>query len=75
MCGSRLHCCIFFTRYFLIQKAKEAATVGILMGTLGAGMWLKRCAARVSSPITVADYLEIAERIKAVLKCAGKKVC
>eukprot|EP00731_Ephydatia_muelleri_P026511 Em0018g611a len=43
-------------RYFLIQKAKEAATVGILMGTLGA-----------------ADYLEIAERIKAVLKCAGKK--
>ena len=43
-------------RYFLIQKAKEATTVGILMGTLGA-----------------ADYLEIVQRIKAVLKHARKK--
>lgn len=29
-----------FFRYFLVQKAKEAKTVGILVGTLGAGTLL-----------------------------------
>lgn len=44
-------------RYFLVQKAKEARTVGILIGTLGA-----------------AKYLDIIERLKHILKHAGKKV-
>eukprot|EP00112_Aurelia_sp_Birch-Aquarium-sp1_P009642 Seg2100.8 transcript_id=Seg2100.8/GoldUCD/mRNA.D3Y31 product="hypothetical protein" protein_id=Seg2100.8/GoldUCD/D3Y31 len=43
-------------RYFLIQKAKEAQSVGIVAGTLG-----------------VADYLVIIERLKKLLKQAGKK--
>lgn len=47
-------CC----RYYLVQQAKEARTVGILVGTLGA-----------------ADYLGMIQRIKAVIKAAGKKVC
>ena len=34
MMSSICHC----VRYFLVQKAKEARTVGILVGTLGAGM-------------------------------------
>ena len=41
-----------------MQKAKEAKTVGILVGTLGA-----------------ADYLGAIQRIKTVIKAAGKKVC
>ena len=45
-------------RYYLIQKAKEASTVGILVGTLG-----------------VADYVSMIERLKTVIKSAGKKVC
>ena len=40
-----------------MQKAKEAKTVGILVGTLGA-----------------ADYLGAIQRIKTVIKAAGKKV-
>ena len=36
--GSRQQHFCLLTRCFLIQKAKEASTVGILMGTLGAGM-------------------------------------
>lgn len=44
-------------RYYLVQQAKEARTVGILVGTLGA-----------------ADYLDMIQRIKAVIKAAGKKV-
>lgn len=43
-------------RYFLVQKAKEARTVGVLVGTLGA-----------------ADYLDMIERLKKLLKQAGKK--
>ena len=45
-------------RYYLIQRAKEAGTVGILVGTLGA-----------------ADYLDMIEHLKRVIKSAGKKVC
>ena len=41
-----------------MQQAKEARTVGILVGTLGA-----------------ADYLGVIQRVKAVIKAAGKKVC
>ena len=40
-----------------MQQAKEARTVGILVGTLGA-----------------ADYLGMIQRIKTVIKAAGKKV-
>lgn len=43
-------------RYYLIQRAKEAGTVGILVGTLGA-----------------ADYLDMIEHLKKVIKSAGKK--
>lgn len=51
--------CIPFSiagRYYLIEKAKDAQIVGILIGTLG-----------------VKDYLDIIERLKKVLRTAGKK--
>ena len=68
-----------FFRYFLVQKAKEAKIVGILVGTLGAGKWkysqfiieadfLQICA------VFAANYLAIIERLKQILKDAGKKV-
>lgn len=34
---------ILSRRYFLVQKAKEARTVGILVGTLGAGKCSSFC--------------------------------
>jgi len=43
-------------RYYLIEKAKDAQLIGILVATLG-----------------VANYLEIIERIKALITNAGKK--
>jgi len=43
-------------RYYMIQRAKDAQVVGIVVGTLG-----------------VADYLEVIERLKKVIKMAGKK--
>lgn len=43
-------------RYYLIEKAKDAQIVGILVGTLG-----------------VANYLEILNRLKKLIKRAGKK--
>ncbi|KAL4237095.1 Diphthamide biosynthesis protein 2 [Mactra antiquata] len=43
-------------RYYLIEKAKDARIVGILVGTLG-----------------VANYLEILDRLKTLIKKAGKK--
>ena len=54
--GVHTHVCVH-CRYYLVQKAKEARTVGILVGTLGA-----------------ADYLGVIQRIKTVIKAAGKKV-
>jgi hypothetical protein len=47
-------CCY---RYYLIQKAKDAKVVGIIVGTLGVG-----------------DYLSVVDRLKSVIKQAGKKV-
>ena len=74
-------------RYFLVQKAKEAKTVGILVGTLGAGMICALIAYAYctcicmylsmtvsSDQIHPADYLAIIERLKQILKDAGKKV-
>ncbi|KAL9979820.1 hypothetical protein ACROYT_G017537 [Oculina patagonica] len=43
-------------RYYMIQRAKDAQVVGIVVGTLG-----------------VADYLRVIERMKQVIKMAGKK--
>ncbi|CAH3168330.1 unnamed protein product [Pocillopora meandrina] len=43
-------------RYYMIQRAKDAQVVGIVVGTLG-----------------VADYLRVIERLKQVIKLAGKK--
>jgi diphthamide biosynthesis protein 2 len=43
-------------RYYLIQKAKDAKVVGIIVGTLGVG-----------------DYLSVVDRLKSVIKQAGKK--
>ncbi|XP_029181638.2 2-(3-amino-3-carboxypropyl)histidine synthase subunit 2-like [Acropora millepora] len=43
-------------RYYMIQRAKDAQVVGIVVGTLG-----------------VADYLQIIERLKKMIKLAGKK--
>ncbi|KAJ7380295.1 Diphthamide biosynthesis protein 2 [Desmophyllum pertusum] len=43
-------------RYYMIQRAKDAQVVGIVVGTLG-----------------VADYLKVIERMKQVIKLAGKK--
>ncbi|PFX33545.1 2-(3-amino-3-carboxypropyl)histidine synthase subunit 2-like [Stylophora pistillata] len=43
-------------RYYMIQRAKDAQVVGIVVGTLG-----------------VADYLKVIERLKQVVKLAGKK--
>ncbi|KAL6875688.1 hypothetical protein ACP4OV_013201 [Aristida adscensionis] len=43
-------------RYYLVEKAKDANIVGILVGTLG-----------------VAGYLHIIEKMKALIKAAGKK--
>ncbi|KAH3697607.1 2-(3-amino-3-carboxypropyl)histidine synthase subunit 2-like [Dreissena polymorpha] len=43
-------------RYFMIEKAKDANIVGILVGTLG-----------------VANYLDILNRLKLLIKNAGKK--
>lgn len=43
-------------RYFMIEKAKDARIVGILVGTLG-----------------VSNYLEILNRLKVLIKKAGKK--
>ncbi|XP_068702450.1 2-(3-amino-3-carboxypropyl)histidine synthase subunit 2-like [Montipora foliosa] len=43
-------------RYYMIQRAKDAQVVGIVVGTLG-----------------IADYLQIIERLKKVIKLAGKK--
>lgn len=68
-------------RYFLVQKAKEAKTVGILVGTLGAGkhatslrfiLCIVYCFSQIS---TKADYLVIIERLKTIMRQAGKKVC
>ena len=44
-------------RYYLVERARDAQRIGILVGTLG-----------------VANYLEVAERIEAVAKRAGKAV-
>ena len=73
--------------YFLVQKAKEAKTVGILVGTLGAGMICALIAYAYctcicmylsmtvsSDQIHPANYLAISERLKQILKDAGKKV-
>ncbi|WAR24696.1 DPH2-like protein [Mya arenaria] len=43
-------------RYYLVEKAKDAKIVGILVGTLG-----------------VSNYLEILDRLKVLIKKAGKK--
>lgn len=43
-------------RYYLIEKAKDASIVGILIGTLG-----------------VANYMDILNRLKILIKKAGKK--
>lgn len=43
-------------RYYMIEKAKDARIVGILVGTLG-----------------VANYLDILNRLKVMIKKAGKK--
>eukprot|EP00163_Fabomonas_tropica_P026907 TRINITY_DN5079_c0_g1_i3.p1 TRINITY_DN5079_c0_g1~~TRINITY_DN5079_c0_g1_i3.p1 ORF type:complete len:436 (-),score=61.07 TRINITY_DN5079_c0_g1_i3:252-1445(-) len=43
-------------RYYLVQKTKDAETIGLLVGTLG-----------------VARYLDVLERLKALVTKAGKK--
>ncbi|XP_073232965.1 2-(3-amino-3-carboxypropyl)histidine synthase subunit 2-like [Porites lutea] len=43
-------------RYYMIERAKDAQVIGIVVGTLG-----------------VADYLQSIERLKKVIKLAGKK--
>ena len=43
-------------RFYMVEKAKDANIVGIVVGTLG-----------------VADYLNVIERLKTVIKCSGKK--
>ena len=84
MCSHWIHFSLKYTtspffRYYLVQKAKEARTVGILVGTLGAGVSLliplhvqgvNRCVVYIYT----AEYLEIIERLKKILKQAGKKV-
>ena len=44
-------------RYYMVEKAKDARIVGVLIGTLG-----------------VSNYLEMFNRLKVLLKKAGKKV-
>ena len=44
-------------RYYMVEKAKDARIVGVLVGTLG-----------------VSNYLEMFNRLKMLLKKAGKKV-
>ena len=44
-------------RYYMVEKAKDAKIVGVLVGTLG-----------------VSNYLEMFNRLKVLLKKAGKKV-
>ncbi|XP_052099458.1 2-(3-amino-3-carboxypropyl)histidine synthase subunit 2-like [Mytilus californianus] len=43
-------------RFYMVEKAKDANIVGIVVGTLG-----------------VADYLKVIERLKSLIKQAGKK--
>ena len=67
-----------------MQKAKEASTVGILVGTLGAGErereggreggWEGDGVCGHSLSVCVADSLKMIERLKTILKQAGKKV-
>lgn len=47
---------LLMKRYYMIEKAKDAKIVGILIGTLG-----------------VSNYLDIFNRLKVLLKKAGKK--
>lgn len=60
-----------------MQKAKEARTVGILVGTLGAGTHA-RSLYGVETTLDIgnpaANYLEIIDRLKKVLRLSGKKV-
>ena len=67
-----------------MQKAKEAKTVGVLVGTLGAGKhatslimvhFIVVFIVFLSLICTKADYLVIIERLKKIMKQAGKKVC
>ena len=59
-----------------MQKAKEASTVGILVGTLGAGEGGRKggMACVIIHYLCVADSLKMIERLKTILKQAGKKV-
>jgi hypothetical protein len=58
-----------------VQKAKEARTVGILVGTLGAGNTYDCLSIYLLLHLlTIAGYLKVIERLKKIMKLAGKKV-
>lgn len=59
-------------RYYLMQKAKAAATVGILVGTLATGNDIIMTSSSLSYSID--GYREIIDRLKTLLTLAGKKV-
>lgn len=62
-------------RYFLVQKAKDAETIGIVVGTLGVGKLNanNRNYTNSNNGDFVASYLNIIDHLKRIIRASGRK--
>ena len=60
-------------RFFLMEKAKNASIVGIVVGTLGVGKHPSCCLVANLSALPAANYLDVISHMKRLISAAGKK--